>query len=359
MNTLLLQDPTKPRTALYRRVRSLLLNPRLETFRVVVAYARWSGVASVANAMEAFLRRGGCVETIYGVDNGVTTPDALLYSEYLQRSYSNYRFAGVTELRYSDSIFHPKFFEFGLDDHVIALVGSANFTEGGLFRNSELVVELNFSSRDAGRPSLRQLWSGYKRQAHAITPDRIRRLVDSQRLSSEGAPAEGEMGGVQVKRLGTRIPGRRARPLFLRILKSKVPAVVKHGVLADADGLSDKPQRLYLQILRETGGGHQVQLPVATLGSFFSVGKGQSKKAIFNFDEQSIRVHLTHFENNTHRIRLRPLQQIKRPAILVFTRSNQESYECEIVPSKDYAKTLTAKCVEQTRRGSRRWGLEG
>ena len=57
---------------------------------------------------------------------------------------------------------------------------------------------------------------------------------------------------------------------------TSLPAGDKHRLLAQSDSLSIRPRRLYLQILQETGGGHQVQLPVATLGSFFGVGKGQS-----------------------------------------------------------------------------------
>ena len=69
-------------------------------------------------------------------------------------------------------------------------------------------------------------------------------------------------------------------------------------------------------------------------------------------------VHLTHFGNNTHRVRLRPLRDIKRPAIVVFRRSGANRYDCSVVPAKDYAKILAAKCTEQTRKGARLWGME-
>ena len=77
----------------------------------------------------------------------------------------------------------------------------------------------------------------------------------------------------------------------------------------------------------ETGGqgdgknrGYQIQLPVATLAAFFGVGQNESKEASFRFATDTVKVHLAHFGNNTHRVRLRPLQNIARPAIVVFER---------------------------------------
>ena len=78
----------------------------------------------------------------------------------------------------------------------------------------------------------------------------------------------------------------------------------------------------------------------------------------FRFVDENLSVHLTHFENNTHRVRLRPLRDIQRPAIVVFRRVGTDDYECSIVPGKDYKKVLATKCTEQTRKGARRWGME-
>jgi len=359
MTSLVHQDPRRSVTALYRRVRSLLTDPSLKRFRAVVAYVRWEGLAVIADVLEAHLSRGGIVETIYGVDNGVTTPDALLYARYLQERYQSYSFAGAYEWEYSDSIFHPKLFEFNFGGRLVAIIGSANFTGGGLLRNHELGAELEIGRDDPARKSLRQLWTGYRREAKPITSTLIHRLVRNQRLSSERQAVEAVPPSPKRKRLGIRAPHARAKPLFLHLLKADVPAAVRHEILAEGEALSEKPRRLYLQVLGETGGGHQVQLPVATLGSFFGVGKGQSKPVSFQFDGEEVNVHLTHFGNNTHRVRLRPLQGLPRPAILIFTRMDSNRYRCTIVPPNRYGRTLEAKCPERTRRGSRRWGLEG
>ena len=357
MLTLIHQDPRKRTSALYLRMRELLLDAELKRFSALVSYVRWEGLAAVADAFESFLDRGGAVKTIYGVDNGVTTPDALLYAHHLQRGHNHYSFAGVYEWQYSDSIFHPKLLEFGFAGYTIAIIGSANFTGGGLLRNHELGAEVRIDAEDTVNVGLRRLWSRYRREAVPITYGLVRRLVQNDRLSSERTPAETAPPSPTRMKLGIRIPGVRRKPVFLQVLQAAVPTAAKHEFLAHGETLSEKPRQLYLQILGETGGGHQVQLPVATLGSFFGVGKGQSRQASFQFAGERVTVHLTHFGNNTHRVRLRPLQGVRRPAILIFTRMGADQYRCDIVPSNRYARVLASKCHEQTRSGSRHWGL--
>jgi hypothetical protein len=83
-----------------------------------------------------------------------------------------------------------------------------------------------------------------------------------------------------------------------------------------------------------------------------------TQQATFRFPSESVTVHLTHFGNDTHRVRLRPLRDVKRPAIVVFQRTDGDEYGCHVVPAKDYPKILASKCKEQTRAGARRWGLE-
>lgn len=359
MALILYQDPRQSDTALYRRVLEHLRDPHLRRFRAMVAYVRWEGLSILADAIEKFLANGGRVDTIFGVDNGVTTPDALLYAHYLQRRFTRYRLAGVFEWPYSNSIFHPKLFQFDFQDRCIAIVGSANLTGGGIFRNHELCIEF---TAQPGQPlfrDLRHLWRVYTKDVAPITPSLIRRLAKNARLSSERAPAEpAGRGATPWKKLKVRTPPKRRKPLFEKILTTS-DAATKHEVLAEADSLSEKPRRLYLQILHETGGGQQVQLPVATLGVFFGVGKGQSKRVQFQFADKVTDVHLTHFGNNTHRVRLRPLRAVSRPAIVVFSRSAADRYRCTIVPKQSYSNVLSTKCPEQTRRGSRKWGLEG
>ena len=101
-----------------------------------------------------------------------------------------------------------------------------------------------------------------------------------------------------------------------------------------------------------------VQKSLSTLGPFFSVGLDQTKHVSFRFGDETFTVNMTHFENNTHRVRLRPLRDIERPAIVIFRRVGEDEYHCSVADGRDYARLIAEKCSEQTRAGARRWGVE-
>lgn len=325
---------------------------------MLVSYVNWLGLSAVADPLEAFLERGGIVRSLFGVDNGVTTPDALAYAYYLtQRFPHGYRLAAVVPWQYSDSIFHPKYFQLNRHQESVLLVGSGNLTGGGVLRNHEVGFEITVSVSEAAYNDCTQMWLKYLVGSRRITPTLIRRLDRANRLANEKLRAEAPVSGPRLPRFGLALPARRKPALFKHILRSGLSPQRRHSALAQSDTLSNRPQRLYLEILQETGGGHQVQLPVATLGTFFGVASGQTKPVRFRFDDELVDVQLTHFPNNTHRVRLRPLQGVRRPAIVIFRRrAVADDYDCTIETGYRYRQQLRY-CTEQTRIGSRRWGL--
>jgi len=349
--------------SLFDRINALLKTPGLKRFRATVAYARWSGIGLISPNIEAGLKVGMEFQAIYGVANGVTTPDSLLYSLYLQKLYSGHTYAGAVEDQYVNSTFHPKLFEFKFDDRIIAIIGSANLTGAGLSRNTEVNVEVECKSGNQFEKQIQAAWDAMRQNSKRITLPLIRELKESDDLGSEQRDNESRRNKSGKPQINT---GVRAspKPLFAKVLDLDNPTM-KAKILAGLDPLTTRPDVLHLQILAsETGAqasgsnGYQIQLPVATLATFFGGGPAQKKLATFRFADENLSVHLTHFENNTHRVRLRPLRDIQRPAIVVFRRVGTDDYECSIVPGKDYKKVLAAKCTEQTRKGARRWGME-
>jgi HKD family nuclease len=279
------QQPTTSESHLYRLLRSHLRADDVLRFRVAVAYVTWGGLSLVASELEAFLRRGKVLETIFGIENGVTTPDALLYSVHLQREFSNYKLAKSYSWNYIDSEFHSKYFEFDYPGHTVSIVGSGNFTSGGLACNHELAVELGIPAGSKLHSFVRQWWSRYSSGGKRITPNVIRNMTKTGRFGVEGRTTNYTD---KQKRLGLVLPKAR-KPLFKHILVETRDPHVGQATLADGDTLTEKPRRLYLQILEnETGGGHQIQLPVATLGAFFGVGPKESKKVEFKFRSSMI-----------------------------------------------------------------------
>jgi HKD family nuclease len=351
------------RSYLFDRLNALLSVPNLQRFRAAVSYARWDGLGLIAPKLETLLKAGGDFQSIYGIANGITTPDSLLYSLYLRELYKTHSYAGSVEDKYANATFHPKFFEFQFAETTVAFIGSANLTGGGLIRNSELDVEIKVSRESPFAKELDEAWRKLRDGALPVTLARIRSMVAKDVLGSELRTENVDPSQPPKPMLKTGVKAS-PKPLFRQVLKVSSPRK-RNKILSDLDTITEKPERLYLQVLEyETGGqaaggkpGYQIQLPVATLAAFFGVGPTQPQKVTFFFGVQPTKVSLTHFGNKTHRVRLKPLQNIKRPAIVIFERFSPNRYHCSVVPPGSYNKILQTNCTEQTRTGARKWGL--
>jgi hypothetical protein len=93
--SLINQDPRDPTGALYLKIAKLMRDPGLQSAKLMVSYANWQGLSMVADSLEGFLARGGVVQSLFGIDNGVTTPDALIYAHYLSQRFASYQLAAV------------------------------------------------------------------------------------------------------------------------------------------------------------------------------------------------------------------------------------------------------------------------
>ena len=236
----------------FERVNALLDTKGLLRFRVAVAYARWDGIGLIAERLESFLDGGGEFQSIYGVANGVTTPDSLLYSLYLRELSFSHTYAGAVEDRYTNATFHPKFFEFLFEDKVVLIVGSANLTGAGLSRNTEMGVEIEcgVGSRLARRGEA--AWRGMQRASRQVTLSLIRSSKNRGGLGSEQDESETKSSKAGKQKLRARAVAK-PKPLFSRVLDLDKPPK-KSKILAGFDPLSDRPKTLYLQVLKyETG----------------------------------------------------------------------------------------------------------
>ena len=120
---------------------SLLDSGRYSRFRLAVAFARSSGVLELGDAFERFRSAGGIIEAYVGVDMAGTSYEALCALLQLVDVLS---FVHAT----SPQTFHSKVYCFESKDEANVIIGSANLTGGGLWRNVETsaTMELNLSN---------------------------------------------------------------------------------------------------------------------------------------------------------------------------------------------------------------------
>jgi HKD family nuclease len=349
--TVLLKQISGKSETFRERLVALLKYSDLERVRIAVAFARWDGIGLLSGPLENFLERGGKLESVYGVGNGITTSDALYYGLVLRKLFPGRTYSGFVEDRYANALFHPKYFEFRFASKTIVIVGSANLTGGGLQRNSEVGFEVTFPSGAAGEDSLATYWKTVRALAATTTQAEIQRL-SSLGTGKEGASESNEPSGKPY--LAAKADAIK-KPLFAKILE--LPSThkqKKEQLLGEMSELSEKPKHLYLQIMqRETGGqkgkpGCAVQLPVATLGAYFGIGRAQKKVVIFSFAAENITASIIHNSNHTHQVRLNPIFSVKRPAIIHFERIGNDHYKARFVPGAQYAKVLARRCTEQS-----------
>lgn len=111
----------------------------------------------------------------FGISFSQTDPDLIDALIGVPNSYVATKFAGGT--------YHPKVFCFRSGDRVSAIVGSANFTRGGLGKNVEAVVELTGTIRDRALADLLKFTKRTASLGEAVT----RELADRYRLSCKRA----------------------------------------------------------------------------------------------------------------------------------------------------------------------------
>jgi hypothetical protein len=133
----LLRQPSREEDTLAAFLRRALSDSTIDSLVVVVAWARFGGLARVQREIEAFKARGGASTIILGIDaGGATRPGLLLAAALFDEAFVFHDPAGGT--------FHPKLYMASGSEQAFLAVGSSNATAGGLFANYEVSLEARF-----------------------------------------------------------------------------------------------------------------------------------------------------------------------------------------------------------------------
>jgi len=258
-----------------------------------------------------------------GTDHAITDPYAL--SEMLSEGIE------VRLMKKYNGVFHPKVvWLYGRRRHV-TWVGSNNLTRDGLKNNVEFALRVTTEKK----PSQLDNWVNSVLQGSVQLTSNLINSYETQRKKFEKARRQAGL------------------TTFTWVEKSQpVSQKVETG-------------RLIVEVMpRETGGdGRQLQLPVRAAHAFFGLNdKGSSKTIKLRALGASsfIKYTISVFSNHTVRIVVRDLDYRDRPCVLIFQKQRKSYFEYEIVSENifpDRYKQLLRICNEQTRSGSRRWGM--
>lgn len=116
-----------------------------DSFRAAIAFVKYSGVKHIQDELKQFAQSKS-VKISVGVDAGGTSFDGL---SGLLAALDDKGEAWVFHNQ-SPSTYHPKTYLFSNHENASLIIGSGNLTEGGLFSNYEisLQVELNLNSEE-------------------------------------------------------------------------------------------------------------------------------------------------------------------------------------------------------------------
>ena len=121
---------------------SCLEDSNFDTFNIIVAFAKNSGVLRLKPALEQFKASGSMINIFAGIDLDGTSYEALVSLTKL----ADKLYVVHTE---SDQTFHSKIYNFTKQDSSIAVIGSNNLTAGGLWTNLEScsIAQLNLNDK--------------------------------------------------------------------------------------------------------------------------------------------------------------------------------------------------------------------
>jgi hypothetical protein len=186
------------------------IEPFWDSLDIAVAWVRASGMAYLSERLANFLRQGGRLCVIVGIDLQNTTREglqALLDLEHYGRceTYVYHNEAG--------SVFHPKLYLFRNEEEARLIVGSNNITEAGLYVNVEAGLQVDTSADSAVVTQTLEALSSWK-----DTTSRLAARLDAaflRRLSQEGyVPDETTARRRLQEAMTRRRPAPGSSPLF-------------------------------------------------------------------------------------------------------------------------------------------------
>jgi HKD family nuclease len=231
---------------------------------VAVAWVRASGLQHMEASFTSFLKRGGGLRLVVGIDYDNTSEEGLRgLLEIAQAAGVPARLEAYVRHNEAGPVFHPKLYCFQDDKVARVFVGSNNLTQAGLFQNDELSVLV--VGRIGGKlqkdveafiTSLLDLKSGL---VHRLTPAFLDKLVKAGYVRKESLLRSTARARSRSKRTRTALfASASVRP-------PKVRALAKAVIHTDAIEPSALPLRedwhaVYLRL--RLARGTQAQIPI-------------------------------------------------------------------------------------------------
>lgn len=255
------------------------VEPYWDSLDIAVAWVRQSGMEYLSGRLGNFLRNGGRVSVIVGIDIQNTTREGLQALLDLEVFGNCETYVYHNE---ASGVFHPKLYLFRNDEEARLIVGSNNITQSGLYVNVEAGLQID-TEVDAGvvlqaLDALSSWKDTSSRLAVRLDDAFLERLVVDGYVPDE-AKARAEMRAARSKRTT------RAAPLFgaKRVLPPpfgtasapsvRRPSAGKRSGAAPTGAVAAPAGSALLMRLRKaskTSRTTQTQIPIRVADTFFA-----------------------------------------------------------------------------------------
>lgn len=121
------------------------IDPVWDQLDIAVAWVRVSGMMYLMERFANFLRHGGTLSVIVGIDLENTTREGLQALLDLEQYGASQTYVYHNE---ADSIFHPKLYLWRNEEEARLIVGSNNITQSGLYINVEAGLQVDVTVDD-------------------------------------------------------------------------------------------------------------------------------------------------------------------------------------------------------------------
>ena len=185
------------------------VDPFWDTLDIAVAWVRASGMAYLSDSLANFLRHGGHLSIVVGIDIQNTTREGLQALLDLEQYGRCETFVYHNE---AGSIFHPKLYLFRNEKEARLIVGSNNITQSGLYVNIEAGLQVDTDVNASVVTQTLDALSSWK-----DTRSRLAMRLDRDslaRLSSEDYVPNEAVALGKLRREKTRRSSRGHAPLF-------------------------------------------------------------------------------------------------------------------------------------------------
>lgn len=322
------------------RIAERLASGKYDSLRVLMAFVKGTGVGLISPALEKFIQAGGAVEVIVGLDMDGTSPDAL---ESLLGLGATVFVFGVK----GDRTFHPKVMIFDTEppDEFAVIIGSNNWTPGGLDSNFEVAFEVaarrseSSAARDLGTQT-EKLWRTYRKPYSPLKVDRHLMQVTTRKLIywSKDMPhgtaktSPDQRRSTLADRVFSAVKGL-PRKRLRRPPREKHTADATTPLASQSRGSgvgTALPDTLYLVVIGgETSRGGEIQVPTDALKEYFGADPGDTLWVTFHHadgtTEKNKKVGM-YTRNKTYRLSSAKFSTAARPFVLQLDRAAPDEF---------------------------------